>query len=144
MKTELHTELVRLGVSSPEKETQFLTESAIAGVIRWTKDENKRGRQPSSSVIVNKLRGGGLEGYGTLSDGPRAWYRHSAGRWRWMQENVPDADPFYAEAAILQLVGKKREPNPDSVKALAFALEQDQEAYDKTLSPSLGEEERRK
>jgi hypothetical protein len=131
-KTDLHRELTKLGVSAPEKETQFLNEASLEGVVRWAKDEARRGRPPSSNVIVNKMRGGGLEGYGTLSDGPQAWYRQSGARWDWMQRNVPDADPIYAEAAILQLVCKKREPNPESVKALARQLEVEQAEYEKS------------
>jgi hypothetical protein len=139
---ELHTELVRLGVSAPEKETQFLTVGAVAGVIRWTKDQNKQGRLPSSNAIVSKLRGGGLEGYGTLSDGPKAWYRSSVGRWRWMfGDQRPDGtytggklsediDPVYAEAAIISLIAQRREPSSNSVKALAFQLEREQAAYE--------------
>lgn len=131
MNAELHKELTRLGVSAPEKETQHLSESAVAGVIRWTRDEGKAGRAPSSNVIVYKLRNGGLEGYGTLSDGPRAWYRISASRWRWMEQNLPDLeDFFYAEAAILQLVNRKQEPNPQAVKALAYQLAKEQAEHD--------------
>lgn len=134
MNAELHRELTKLGVSAPEKETQFLSEAACAGVVRWAKDEAKKGRLPSSSVIVNKMRGGGLEGYGTLSDGPKAWYRSDPGRWRWMQQNLPDLeDFFYAEAAILQLVNRKQEPNSGNVKALAFQLSVEQDEHERSL-----------
>lgn len=131
MTPEHKNALIRLGVTAPEGWTDSLSDEAVAGVITWARDEGRRGKAPTSSQVALKLKYGGLEGYGLDGGDVRAWYRSSYGRQLWMDAQLPSSiDPVYAEAAIISLIAKNREPNSTTVKALAFQLEREQDEHE--------------
>jgi hypothetical protein len=124
--------LIRLGVSAPEV-FDDLSDDAVEGVIRWGQDQAKRGHPATSSQICWKLKSGGLEGFGQQAAPSKQWYRLSHARWKWLNDNLPANDPFFAEAAILELARAKQEPSVESVKRLALRLEREQTTYEASL-----------
>jgi hypothetical protein len=135
MNDEQHMALVRLGVDGPGRWTQGLTEEAVAGVIAWARDQAKAGKHPTSGQISMKLKNGGLTGYGLDRPDVQAWWRTSKGRWTWMQGHLEAKDdPYWAEAAVIELVSRKQEPNLEGVRAMAFQLEMEQQEYEAQLA----------
>lgn len=130
-RNELLKELNGRYISDPEKLCEGLTDGAIEGTIRWWDHQRKMGKQVGSGLLAQRLKAGGMEGFGITPEPRDEWWRSSPKRWEWMERNLPDLPDFlYAEAAILQLVNKKQEPNPESVKALARRLEREQLEYE--------------
>lgn len=128
--------LLALGVDGPERACNEIDTDAVAGVLRWARDQNRKGNAPSSGQIVNKLKNGGLAGYGTQAEAPRPWWCTRLGRVRWIEGNVSDLDCQWAEVAVISLTQQKSEPTEELVREWALIAEKQQAEHDEVCRES--------
>jgi hypothetical protein len=140
MNEEHRQALLRLGVDAPERWDEHSTEEGTEGVIRWAHHSNRQGKPPTAGQVCMKLKNGGLAGFGEEVADSRHWSRNSKLRYSWLELHLPNLDPIYTEAAILELARAKQEPSVESVKGLAMRLEREQMEYEESLRAQEGTE----
>lgn len=126
---EMMKGLRALGVDAPEIPCEQVGDEAVEGVLRWARDQNRKGRPADSGMIARKLMNGGLEGYGTVAEPAKQWWRTSGGREAWLERNVA-GNPIHAENAVVSLLQEKREPSLDLVRQYAELSERQQAEHD--------------